>query len=89
MYRQLPRVFLHLKNNASEIIEAVKKIPPEEAKYYWDLPFEPTNDQNILEWIKKLISYSRQLLYDSKNLLFTCWEYRFQTKTALLKLKSD
>lgn len=69
MYRQLPRVFLHLKNNASEIIEAVKKIPPEEAKYYWDLPFEPTNDQNILEWIKKLISYSRQLLYDSEKFI--------------------
>jgi len=69
MYNKLPRVFLHLKNNGCEIIEAVKKISPEEAQYYWELPFEPTNDQNILEWTKKLISYSSQLLYDSEQFI--------------------
>jgi len=69
IYNDLPRVFLHLKNNAVEIIEAVKRIPSEEAKYYWDLPFEPTNDQKILEWTKKLISYSSQLLYGSEKFI--------------------
>lgn len=65
-YQKLPRVFLHLKNNASEIIESVKRIPPEEAKYYWDLPFEPNQNQKISEWTKKVISYSNQLLSDSE-----------------------
>lgn len=69
IYSKLPRVFLHLKNNTSAIIDAVKRIPPEEAKYYWDLPFEPSNDQKILEWIKKLILYSSQLLYDSEKFI--------------------
>ena len=70
VYKSLPRVFLHLKNNAHEIIESVKKISPEEAKYYWELSSEPTTtDQLISEWTKKLIYFSGRLLYNSEKFI--------------------
>lgn len=69
LYNGLPRVFFHLKNNAKKIIKEVKRISPEEAKHYWDLPFEPNNDQKISEWTKKLILYSSQMLYDSEKFI--------------------
>lgn len=69
-YHQLPRVFSHLQSNANEILEAVKKLSPEEAKYYWDLPFEPTTTENkILEWSKKLIFYSNQQFYEAEKFI--------------------
>ena len=88
LYRKLPRVFLHLKNNASEIIEAVKRIPPDEAKYYWDLPFEPTNNENkILEWSKKLVSYSNQQFYDSEKFIIHVLGVSLSDKDCPLEVK--
>ncbi len=70
LYSKLPRVFFHLKNNASEIIAAVKRLSPEEAKYYWNLPFKPTTAENkILEWSKKLVFYSNQQFYDTEEFI--------------------
>lgn len=70
VYNSLPRVFLHLKNNAVDVIEDVKRIQPEEAKYYWELSSEPTTiDQLISEWTKKLIFYAGKLLYDSERFI--------------------
>ena len=87
MYSKLPRVFLHLKNNASEIIEAVKRISPEEAKYYWDLPAEPLNDQKIYQWTKKLISYSSQLLYDSEKFIIHLLGVSLSSKDCPLEVR--
>ncbi|MDM7986917.1 MAG: hypothetical protein QUS13_06270 [Smithella sp.] len=70
IYKSLPRVFLHLKTNAHEIIECVKKLTPEEAKHYWDLSSEPTSiDQLLSEWTKQLIFHSGQLFYDSEKFI--------------------
>ena len=69
VYKKLPRVFLHLQNNASEVIEAVKNIPPNEAKYYWNLPFEPNQNQKLSEWTGSLISSSGKLIYDSEKFI--------------------
>lgn len=70
IYKSLPRVFLHLKTNAHEIIETVKRLTPEEAKHYWDLSSEPTSTKRLLsEWTKKLILYSGQLFYDSEKFI--------------------
>ncbi len=87
VYKSLPRVFLHLKNNASEIIVAVKKIAPEEAKYYWDLPFEPTNDQIISEWTKKIISFSSQLVYDSEKFIIHLLGISFSDKDCPFEVR--
>ena len=87
MYNKLPRVFLYLKNNASEIIEAVKRISPEEAKYYWDLPAEPLNDQKIYQWTKKLISYSSQLLYDSEKFIIHLLGVSLSSKDCPLEVR--
>lgn len=69
IYHRLPRVFHHLKVNAREILEGVKTLPPDEAKYYWRLDFEPDHDQIISEWTKKVILYSSQLLSDSERFI--------------------
>lgn len=88
LYSKLPRVFLHLKNNASEIIEAVKRIPPDEAKYYWDSPFEPTDNENkILEWSKKLVSYSNQQFYDSEKFIIHVLGVSLSDKDCPLEVK--
>ena len=69
VYNKLPRVFGHLQENFTSIIDAVKRIPPEEAKFYWKLPHEPDNQQKIEEWIKQLIYYSSQSVNDSEKLI--------------------
>lgn len=70
IYKSLPRVFIHLKTNAHEIIETVKRLTPEEARHYWDLSSEPTSTKQLLsEWTKKLILYSGQLFYDSEKFI--------------------
>jgi len=67
IYNELPRIFLHLKDNAKDVIALVKKIPSDEAKHYWGLPFEPDQEQKMSEWAKKLMSYSSQILYGSQD----------------------
>lgn len=70
IYKSFPRVFLHLKNNTLEIIEAVKKLTPEEAKHYWELSSEPTSvDQLLSEWTKQLIFHSGQFFYGSEKFI--------------------
>ena len=68
IYKSLPRVFLHLYENIPEIIEAVMIIEPEEAKHYWNLSFEPTDEKTLVsEWTKKLISYSGEWKDNSEH----------------------
>lgn len=69
LYNKLPRVFGYLYENSTEIIESVKRIPPEEAKFYWNLSYEPDGKQKVEEWAKKLMYYSRQLVYDSEEFI--------------------
>ena len=51
------------------IIEALKRIPPEEVKYYLSLSYEPNQKQKIAEWTKQAISYSSQILHDSEEFI--------------------
>lgn len=69
-YSSLPKVFLHLHTNAAQIIKIVQSIDPDDAHRYWDLPFKPESEEQLLsEWIKKLIAYSERLLKDSEQFI--------------------
>ena len=69
-YRSLPRVFSHLQVNADKIIEIVKKMSPDDACYYWGLPFKPESEKQLLsEWVKKLILHSGCLRTDSEQFI--------------------
>lgn len=70
VYKSLPRVFLHLMENAHDIIQDVRHLSPEEAKYYWDLSFEPASVELLMtEWSKKVIYHSEQLFCDSEKFI--------------------
>lgn len=62
LYRRLPKIFQYLKDNCSQIIELVKNLPPEDAKYHWDLKKEPADCDKIDIWTEKLIEYASEIL---------------------------
>ncbi len=69
LYRELPRVFLHFKENARDIVEVVKKLASDEARHYWDLSFLPAEEDKMLAWVKALIFYSNQQVKDSQQII--------------------
>ncbi len=87
MYNNLPHVFLHLKNNASEVIEIVKHISPKDAKYYWDLPDEPLVNQVLYHWTQQLISYSNQLLGKSDKFIIHLLGASFSSEDCPLEVR--
>jgi hypothetical protein len=68
-YTNLPRVYGHLRDNCAEILEAVKKIPTDDIKYYWDISFDPTEKQKIVEWRKRIIAYSKRTTDNAEEII--------------------
>lgn len=69
LYKNLPRIFSHLKNNTKEVIEAVKALPSEEATHHWNLSYVPEGQEKIIEWSKRTIQFAKMVLDDSDKFI--------------------
>ncbi len=68
-YNKLPRVFQHLQENSHDVIEIVKRLPADDAKYHWHLRKKPTYHEKMEIWSKQVISYSNEILYDAREFI--------------------
>ena len=68
-YKNFPRIFSHLKNNYIEIVEEVKKLSPDEAKFYWSLSSKPKAEQLLSMWKDKLTCFSKQQIKEAEELI--------------------
>jgi len=88
-YENLPRVFLHLLEQAEEVIKIVKKIPPDEAKYHWNLAYEPNSKQKINEWTNRIIRYSSEILRDSRSFIIHLLGDKLEKKDCPPEIKEE
>jgi hypothetical protein len=68
-YDKLPRIFQHLNENSKDVIEIVKRLPADDAKYHWRLRRKPIYHEKLDVWSKHVISYSSEILYDAREFI--------------------
>ncbi len=69
-YEDIPKIFFHLKNNLAKVVECVKKLDPEEAKYFWNIEDDLGSYTLLPKWLDLVIDYAEQSL-DGKEELIT------------------
>lgn len=62
VYRNIPRIFYYLQNNAKEIIESVSKLTVDEVRHYWDLKGYLRKDELVDKWVQLVIRHSSIIL---------------------------
>jgi len=62
VYRNIPRIFYYLQNNAKEIIESVSKLTVDEVRHYWNLKGYLRKDELIDKWVQLVIRHSSSIL---------------------------
>jgi len=62
VYRNIPKIFYYLSNNAKEIIELVSKLTIDEVRHYWDLEEYIKKDELIDKWVQLVVFYSKDIL---------------------------
>ncbi len=68
-YDKLPRIFQHLNEHSRDVIEIVKRLPADDAKYHWRLKRKPSYHDKIDVWSKQVMSYSSEILYDAREFI--------------------
>jgi hypothetical protein len=62
VYRNIPKIFYYLQNNAKEIIELVSKLTVDEVRQYWALKGYFKKDELVDKWAQLIIFYSKDIL---------------------------
>jgi hypothetical protein len=76
-YEELPRIFSHLKKNAKTVINIVRDLPPDDAKYHWGLDMEPETSNKVNLWAKSIMTQAKEILDDSKEFIVHLLGTRF------------
>ncbi len=66
-YDNLPRIFLNLKENIVNVIECVKNISPDDAKYHWGLEESPGYYEITDIWCHRLIQNAAAYIGDEER----------------------
>lgn len=62
VYREIPKIFYYLRENAKEIIVLVSSLTEEEVRHYWNIKNYIKKDEVVDKWVQLVIFHSRVIL---------------------------
>lgn len=68
-YKNLPKIFFHLKNNLEEVIIQVRKLDPDEARHFWKVDEELGSYTLLSTWLDKVIEYAEKKLGSKRQFI--------------------
>lgn len=68
-YNNIPKIFLHLRNNIDKVVKYVKKLDPEEAKYFWKAKTNLGTYDLLPTWLDMVIGYGEKSLGGKRELI--------------------
>lgn len=89
IYKKLPRVFQHLKENSEQIIKTLMEINSEELKHHWGLADDSGTYKKIDIWVEKIISYASEILPDSNRFIIHLLGISFRGIDSPLQVKEE
>ncbi|MCD4781629.1 MAG: hypothetical protein K8S27_13930 [Candidatus Omnitrophica bacterium] len=61
-YKDVPKIFYHLKGNLDKVVKLVKKLDPEEAKYFWKVDQNLGSYTLLPTWLDLVVGYAEKNL---------------------------
>jgi hypothetical protein len=67
-YCGIPRIFLNLRENISQVKSILKNMPEDDLSYYWEDSFKK-DEKPVKQWVSMFLSYSKETMPENEKFL--------------------